>query len=259
MDQGRDQLEERIRELEARLATQATESDYYRRMAALAGKERLREAEAHSRLVARLEDKIRLIEAQHQRLQHLHREIERIGATDELTQTLSRRGFITQFQQILQQEREMPAPEGEGPRSLCVLIDVVALERINDDYGRSAGDELLSSLGTFLKQSRCLLEADIVGRYGGGELILVLAGRGAAEARETAERLVEQIERHRFRITLDTRIRIQVRLGLSPVQSGDSTVFSVIDRAYESLRQAKREARRQPPSRLAEHSLDPHP
>jgi diguanylate cyclase (GGDEF)-like protein len=56
---------------------------------------------------------------------------------------------------------------------LCVaIIDIDGFKQVNDDYGHMVGDELLLAFATELK-SRCR-STDVVGRWGGDELIILL-------------------------------------------------------------------------------------
>jgi diguanylate cyclase (GGDEF)-like protein len=67
------------------------------------------------------------------------------------------------------------------------LIDLDDLRRLNDEYGRRAGDEVLRELADLLPQIE--RRDDCVGRQGGGEFALILKGAGEAGARKILERL----------------------------------------------------------------------
>ena len=55
---------------------------------------------------------------------------------------------------------------------VCAVLDLDHFKDINDTYGHSVGDRVLKSLSQLLV--RRLRQADIIGRYGGEEFVLVL-------------------------------------------------------------------------------------
>jgi len=63
----------------------------------------------------------------------------------------------------------------ENGHEFCiVMLDVNQLKQVNAKHGRAAGDDLLRQ---FAKELRLNTRAsDLVGRWGGGEFIIVLAG-----------------------------------------------------------------------------------
>lgn len=68
-----------------------------------------------------------------------------------------------------------------------VLLDIDNFKLFNDDFGHSAGDELLVEVSDILKD--CSRDQDLVVRYGGEEFLLVLPSTSL----EAAQILVERI------------------------------------------------------------------
>jgi diguanylate cyclase (GGDEF)-like protein len=241
IDDERTSLTARLQELEQQLLAKEAEAIYYRRIAKIAGDERLREAESYSRLLARMSNKLQVIETQHHRLEELHREIKRMSITDDLTQLLNRRGIVARLQQILANYPRDTVYTEVSPSCHCALLDISDFKHINDLHGHSAGDEVLRGLGHLLRRTPYLTPSDIVGRYSGEEILIILPDHGPNETLETLQELIDKIHRHRFRISIDTSIRIRVNLGIAAVGRHDSTAFNAIDRAYRALYRAKRE------------------
>ena len=239
MDRHIERCEARIRELEQQLQTQMRESAYYRRLAKAAGDQRLRDAEGYSRLVSHLKERIWLAETQHAALLELHRKIERISVTDDLTQALSRRGCTERFQQSFASCQETLERADATRHCFCALVDLDGLADINDDYGYPAGDELLRRVGGLLRRSDRLRQDDLIGRFAGKVFILALPDRPESDAMSALTRLLEQIGRFRFRVLLDTKVQVGASIGVSAVGRQDGSVFDVIERADAALRQTR--------------------
>jgi diguanylate cyclase (GGDEF)-like protein len=120
-------------------------------------------------------------------LEALNRQLTQQSSTDALTGLANRR----QFDEALQTEWLRAA---RNETSLCLLmIDIDHFKRFNDHYGHLAGDECLRRVGAAL--NRCVRRAgELVARFGGEEFVMLLPGADAAQARETAQRCLEQIE-----------------------------------------------------------------
>ncbi len=88
-------------------------------------------------------------------------------------------------------EREVARSVREGWQVCVALFDLDYFKNINDTYGHLAGDEALRIVATRLKHS--LRPYDVLGRYGGEEFILILAGCSPRHAAGIVERLRQQI------------------------------------------------------------------
>ena len=78
------------------------------------------------------------------------------------------------------------APGGPRPVSL-VMIDVDHFKAYNDAHGHPAGDEVLRGIAAIAAAN--VREQDVVYRFGGEELCVILPGAAAGEAAEVAERV----------------------------------------------------------------------
>jgi diguanylate cyclase (GGDEF)-like protein len=79
------------------------------------------------------------------------------------------------------------------PTSL-LLIDLDNFKRINDQFGHATGDQVLRQVADLLMENS--RASDIVCRYGGEELAVILPETAAQEALQVAERLRLALEHH---------------------------------------------------------------
>lgn len=126
-------------------------------------------------------------------------ELRRIAQTDTLTGAATRRSFLLELDKTLARYR------CHGTPATLLLLDVDHFKRVNDTYGHPAGDQVLTAISHTL--SSLLQKDDLVGRLGGEEFGVLLAGIDLCRAVETAGRLhraIEQLEltaREPFHVT----------------------------------------------------------
>jgi diguanylate cyclase (GGDEF)-like protein len=111
--------------------------------------------------------------------------------TDGLTRLLTRSA-------LLDRARAMTAGECSNPRRppVWVMIDLDHFKSINDRHGHAAGDRVLTATGGLLR--RRLRTSDVVGRYGGEELAVLLEGLTPDAAARLADRLRGELESEEF-------------------------------------------------------------
>ncbi|HYD52633.1 MAG TPA: diguanylate cyclase, partial [Gemmatimonadaceae bacterium] len=152
---------------------------------------------------------------------------------DHLTGALLRRAFTAAAENVLGRLR--PA---EQPPSLLV-IDIDHFKLVNDTYGHLTGDDVLCMVLRVLR--RTLRTADVVGRYGGDELVVLLPRTPLEHAREVAERLRVAVEHERCpaRDRPDVLVGVTLSIGAATALAGDrpEALFAAADRAlYEAKR-----------------------
>jgi diguanylate cyclase (GGDEF)-like protein len=76
----------------------------------------------------------------------------------------------TAFRSILSQE--VSRSKRQGTHLALAMLDIDHFKSVNDTYGHAAGDSVLKGLSRLLQQR--LRTSDIVGRYGGDELVALL-------------------------------------------------------------------------------------
>ena len=89
-------------------------------------------------------------------------------------------------------ERYLSLAERTGAATSVVMIDLDNFKRLNDNYGHAKGDAVLRDVaGQFVGALR---PSDVVARYGGEELMVILPNCGVEDAAAKAEMLRMHIE-----------------------------------------------------------------
>ena len=97
--------------------------------------------------------------------------------------------------------------------NLCVaMLDIDHFKRVNDQFGHAAGDEVIASVATLLRQR--LRASDILGRYGGEEFAVVMPGCDAASATRVLDDFRERFQALQFLANGD-RFSVTMSIGLA--------------------------------------------
>lgn len=125
-------------------------------------------------------------------LNQLNAELEALSQLDSLTQIFNRRTFNDLAQQQWSQTKRHQQPIS------ALMIDVDHFKLFNDHYGHPAGDACLKKVTQAIKS--CLQRsADILGRYGGEEFVVLLPETDANGAMRVAQSISEAIEQLQLR------------------------------------------------------------
>ncbi len=158
----------------------------------------------------------------------------KIATTDDLTGLYTRKHFDYLFQE------EMRLAKESGGNLGVVFIDIDKFKKINDTYGHIVGDKVLIELSTFLR-SNCRT-TDVIGRFGGEEIILLLRGNSLAESYKFAERLRQKLENFSIN-TGDEILNITASFGISSYPENGETAVELINKADTALYRSKNEGR----------------
>lgn len=173
-----------------------------------------------ARQVAALRDNLRLL-----------RELQHLASTDALTGLGSRRHFYELA------EREFYLAQRSGRPLAAMMIDIDHFKTINDTYGHASGDAVLQSVANQCMQG--LRAGDLIGRYGGDEMVVLLPDATLDAALATAGRIRAQD------IVVDTpHGAIQATLSMGVASAGNCTdLAELLSRADLALYEAKQAGR----------------
>jgi diguanylate cyclase (GGDEF)-like protein len=161
----------------------------------------------------------------------LYEMVERMAITDSLTGLYVRRHFYERMNE------EMKRSKRYRLNFAFLMLDIDDFKRCNDTYGHLVGDFILKDIARVIKEN--VREIDVVARYGGEEISLVLPETGGESARVAAERLRRKIEEQVFK-AYDEKLKLTVSIGVSIYPKDSTDARSLIDRADEALYAAKK-------------------
>lgn len=163
------------------------------------------------------------------RIAELVQESQRLASYDTLTGIMNRRAFVRHVESFLE------GSSREAAVSL-LLLDIDHFKQINDQYGHSAGDEVLSAVGSLLNEMH--RDGDAVARWGGEEFVIGLP-RTSQEAAETfGEAVRAAIESLLVNPRGAGRIPVTASVGLAVGRVGES-LQALVERADKAMYTAK--------------------
>jgi diguanylate cyclase (GGDEF)-like protein len=113
-------------------------------------------------------------------------QLEALARVDELTGVLNRRAFFERLDVEVHRARRTKAPVS------VVLYDLDQFKALNDGHGHPAGDAALRTFSRILERN--VRATDAVGRVGGDEFALLLAGADTEDVARILERITATTE-----------------------------------------------------------------
>ena len=161
--------------------------------------------------------------------------LEKLSVTDGLSGLYNHRHLVlsleSEFKRAIRYNRSLA----------LLLIDIDYFKNLNDTYGHLCGDYVLKTVATLLTGN--VRATDLVARYGGDELAVMLIETNTKSALEVAEKLKEAIANHPFQWQ-EQQLSVKVSIGLAtaPAQ-GVQDASDLVNAADRALYQAKKAGR----------------
>jgi diguanylate cyclase (GGDEF)-like protein len=173
----------------------------------------------------------RALEDANRNLQQSETLVRELMMTDPLTGIPNRRSLEERLDYELERQKRF------GGDLAVVITDIDFFKRVNDRYGHTVGDDMLTAFASLLSEQ--IRATDFVARFGGEEFILVLPDTGKSGAVE----LTERIRRLLSNRTIPPLTKpLTASFGIAVVVAGEDKK-SAVSRADRALYNAKQNGR----------------
>ncbi len=181
-------------------------------------------------------------------LESAHRELQESFAREQALARIDDLTGINNHRSLLQlAEREFDVAMRYRPPLSMMFFDIDHFKQINDTFGHAMGDQALQKMVDVVCSD--LRRADVIGRYGGDEFVLLMPHTSAQEALPFAERIHASIAALRLDtdkgpLTLTISIGIAQTIHTTEPGAGSTdTVENLLLRADQALYAAKQAGR----------------
>ncbi len=159
-----------------------------------------------------------------------NKELKHLAIRDPLTNCYNRRFLFDLLDENVKDEKLT--------EYCVVMVDIDHFKNVNDTYGHSKGDTVLSGVANILQS--CVRESDIVVRYGGEEFCIVLPHTTDHKAVTIANNMRIKIETSFF-----DGLSVTCSFGVSSVKCDADSASNIIDQADLALYESKSRGRNQ--------------
>lgn len=162
-------------------------------------------------------------------------QIKQFAFFDSLTRLPNRRKLLERL------EHSIAVSTREKSKFALLMLDLDRFKAVNDNFGHSAGDELLQQVATRI--STRLRSTDMVARLGGDEFVVLLADISRKEdAARVAEMIVADLSTP-FQLGQHGDVHIGTSIGISLYPEHGDVAEMLMDNADVALYQAKNSGR----------------
>ncbi|WP_276120900.1 GGDEF domain-containing protein [Pararhizobium qamdonense] len=151
-------------------------------------------------------------------------------AHDDLTGALSRRAFMSAFEQMFQNA------SASGEQTAFMLLDLDRFKQINDLHGHAGGDAALVHFTATVRGT--LAGRGILGRLGGEEFGIALAGTSRLDVADIADAICTAVRTTPAPAHQGTKIALTVSIGIAMADPG-GTLADAMVQADMALYEAK--------------------
>lgn len=160
-----------------------------------------------------------------------------LATTDGLTELYNHRYFQEQIRMQVEQSKRY------SNNFSLIIIDIDFFKKFNDTFGHQSGDAVLRQVAQTLKKN--VRATDIVCRYGGEEMSIILPNTTKDEAFATAQKICNRVAEKTFKLTGNNETHVTISLGVSTFPFDGDTAPKIIEAADKKLYNAKNNGRNQ--------------
>ncbi|MGZ4810255.1 MAG: sensor domain-containing diguanylate cyclase [Thermoanaerobaculia bacterium] len=158
--------------------------------------------------------------------------IMQLADTDELTGIANKRHFRRRLLYEMDRARVYNLP------LTLLLLDIDEFKQINDTFGHTMGDVLLSEFCGTVHDS--LRQPDFFARFGGDEFAVILPHTDVAGACSVSDRIMEQVRELTLYTDDQTQVRCSVSIGIAEFRADEMLPEEFVRRADLRLYDSKR-------------------
>lgn len=159
----------------------------------------------------------------------------KLATTDGLTELFNHRYFQEQIRMQVEHCKRY------NNNFSLIIIDIDFFKKFNDNFGHQSGDAVLRQVAQTLKRN--VRATDIVCRYGGEEMSIILPNTGEEEAFSTAQKICDRVAQHKFKLANGKETNVTISLGVSTFPADGDTAETMIASADKRLYDAKENGR----------------
>lgn len=179
-------------------------------------------------------DFVQQIRAKQEQIQQAQRQLQHFAYHDPLTELPNRARFRQRLTERITQQTSRPEYYA------ILFMDLDCFKSVNDQFGHSAGDQLLKCVAQRLQG--CLRERDMVSRLGGDEFAILLDSVYTLdEVTAVATRILERLQ-HPFQLGEFT-VKSQASIGIALSQSAYAKPEALLHDADVAMYCAKKQGK----------------
>jgi diguanylate cyclase (GGDEF)-like protein len=161
--------------------------------------------------------------------------LEHLAITDQLTGLLNHRYFSTRLESEVKRAKRYNLP------LTLLMADIDRFKTVNDQFGHATGNRVLEQVASVVRAR--VRETDIVARFGGDELAVILCQTGLEDGRVVAERIRSAVENYRVDIADAAGGPVTVSIGLAELSGPNASPARLLEEADAGLYEAKQAGR----------------
>ena len=161
-------------------------------------------------------------------------QLEAMASKDGLTGLYNRATFDIRIIEELSRAKRYKQPIS------LMFLDIDYFNKVNDNYGHAAGDQVLKLVATILNKN--MRETDFIARYDGEEFVSILPGTDINGAQLITDKLRELIESSNFHFR-EEAVNVTVSSGFAEIKENEEgeALFVRADKALYDAKAAGRD------------------
>ena len=198
------------------------------------------------------------LEESYKKIQDLNEELEYMSKTDDLTKILNRRALFDLVKKQITHNSFMGsrknkrvnrdsykgvADNSEHNMFTCAIIDIDFFKKVNDGYGHLTGDNVLIKIGEILSDRNIFKKADITGRLGGEEFLVIFPETSSMHGVIPMTKFASTVKNQKFISENGKEFHITISIGLAQSKIENSSIREILAKADKALYYAKETGR----------------